>query len=217
MLDNVRFTDTIQSSILPAMMQVGRTGVAKTFKESISKSLGSEELAQQVLTAYAIGESISDDEAYKRILYFANDINFFLPVLSYAHYWSGNAYVYHFNEPNPWDGPWKGHANHILDVAFLFQNFNEHLSQEQEKSAIKFAEDFIQFAYGNAAWPAFSLGAEHLFARVYGLSVPQATDRVETVKVPSVHAERRETILKLANSIPSDNLIAAWGAFMAEL
>lgn len=197
------------------MIQRSRTGIAEAFKESIAKSLDSSELANEVLTAYEIGEDISDDEAFQRILYFGNDINFLLPTVSYASYWSGSAYIYHFNEPNPWDGPWKGYASHILDVAFLFQNYNEHLSELQRGTAIKFAEDLLNFANGEAAWPAFTWETGDLFARVYGSSVSEVKERVETVKVPSSRAERRETIFKLTSKIPSDDLSNAWAAFMA--
>ncbi|KAK5239916.1 hypothetical protein LTR40_014164, partial [Exophiala xenobiotica] len=61
---------------------------------------------------------------------------------------SGRALLYHFNEPNPWDGPFKGESSHILDVAFLLQNFVEHLGAEQQKPSKKFGSDFIDFVNG---------------------------------------------------------------------
>lgn len=41
------------------------------------------------------------------------------------------AYVFHFNEPNPWEGRFKGVAGHLTDTAFLFQNYEEYLDEER--------------------------------------------------------------------------------------
>lgn len=170
------------------------------------------------MAAYAINEEgISDDAAFTRILNFGNDVSFLLPVLSYAHCWNGSAYVYHFNEPNVWNGPWKGHASHILDVAYLFQNYNEHLPAQQSESAVKFAEDLITFSNGEAPWPVFNSDTGEFFARVYGISGSGIKGRVDTVKGSLLRAGRRETSLELAKKVSSDDLSRAWNAFMAGL
>jgi hypothetical protein len=60
-----------------------------------------------------------------------------------------------FKEPNTWEGPWRGFATHILDIAYLFQNINDHLTGAQRNVAIQFATDVITFANENALFPPF--------------------------------------------------------------
>jgi len=190
---------------------------ATTFKDSLTRSLKSAEAAAQVMDAYGITETLEREDAILRIMNFGNDISFFVPVLNYGHMWSGNAYLYHFNEPNTWDGPWKGHANHILDVAYVFQNYNDRLTSEQREVATQLAKDFITFANGKAPWPAFRLEDWKLHTRVYGGKARDDTNLVETVIAPSPRAQRRGAIIDLQKSIPSDDLALAWGLFLAGL
>lgn len=60
------------------------------------------------------------------------------------------AFLCRFNCPNPWDGAWKGHATHILDLAFLLLNYNQYLSKGQQQAAERFADDVIACARGPA-------------------------------------------------------------------
>ena len=76
------------------------------------------------------------------------------------------AYVFHFNEPNPWPGRYQGVATHILDAAFLFQNYNEFLDDAQQESTRAFGEDFIDFVVGKEPFPPY-VAAEG-GAMVYG-------------------------------------------------
>lgn len=119
--------------------------IAAAFCDSISASLSSHSgVAEKLLQAYALTPETADDEAFEKVLRVANDMNFYLPTLSLAQNLSGagcKTYVYRFNEPNPWDGPWKGHATHILDITFLLQNFNEFLDEKQKAQAEGFAKD----------------------------------------------------------------------------
>ncbi|KAM0806738.1 putative Carboxylic ester hydrolase [Seiridium cardinale] len=66
-----------------------------------------------------------------------------------------SAYVYVFNEQNPWDGLCKGYASHILDVAFILQNYKDSLRDLQKASAIAFGEDIVKFTNGQSAVEAF--------------------------------------------------------------
>ncbi|KAL2786639.1 Alpha/Beta hydrolase protein [Aspergillus keveii] len=203
------------ASILTMMINRSKEEIATSFTDSLTRSLGSAEKAAQILSAYAITEDRSDDQAFKAILRFANDIAFFVPVLNYGHCWSGEAFIFEFNEPNVWDGPWKGHANHILDVAYLFQNYNEHLPEAQRAVAVQFAKDVIAFANGHAPWAAFKWETGELNSRVYGGREPGTSGFVVTVPGPEPRTERADTILGLMAGIPADDLARAWGAFMA--
>ncbi|KAL4755536.1 hypothetical protein BDW72DRAFT_189286 [Aspergillus terricola var. indicus] len=94
-----------------------------------------------------------DDDAYPAVLNYINDVLFFTPVLTFAQGWKGNAYVYYFNEGNPWEGQWKGRTNHILDLAYLFQNFREFLSPKQQAVGLRSLRTFSDSATGRLLGP----------------------------------------------------------------
>ncbi|KAK5320495.1 hypothetical protein LTR93_006707 [Exophiala xenobiotica] len=126
-----------------------KAGIANTFRRSLENSLKDfPEERVKVLDFYGIANWGSDDVDMLNILRFGTDIVFYAPTFTMAKAMSGRALLYHFNEPNPWDGPFKGESSHILDVAFLLQNFVEHLGAEQQKPSKKFGSDFIDFVNG---------------------------------------------------------------------
>ncbi|KAK0110047.1 hypothetical protein ONS95_002707 [Cadophora gregata] len=186
--------------------------IAKGFCESIDKTLANyPSAADKVRHAYHITPDLPDNVAFRNVLQFQTDIGFYATALAYAQGWPGSAYLYHFNEPNPWDGPWKGEANHVLDVAFLFQNYNEHLEPEQRAVAVKFAEDVIKFVNGASDWKPYG---EVVGARVYGPSKDGLCGTY--VKGTSqAGSGRKSTIFELAEEFGLEPLSAAWGNFMA--
>ena len=106
-----------------------------------------------ILEGYDLKSDDSSVVAMKKILEFVTDVQFYGPTIAIAQGWPTSSFVYQFNEPNPWEGPLKGQANHILDVAFLFQNFNDHLEKGQRETAVKFAKDVITFINGQDPYP----------------------------------------------------------------
>jgi hypothetical protein len=114
--------------------------------------------------------------------------------------------VYHLNEPNPWDGPWKDSAPHCFDVALLFQNFREYLPLSQQTVGKRFAESFIGFIAGASTWERFT--TEKPLAMAFG----GVSDGLR--KTPS-ETGRRDIILKHAEQIGFDALAAAWQTFIA--
>jgi hypothetical protein len=155
-----------------------KPGCAKKFVAAMTTVVSSP-TAQQLLEEYGVVEDMPDDEGFSRILNFINDVLFFAPVLSFAQGWAGNAYVYYFNEENPWDGPWRGRASHILDLAYLFQNYREFLTPAQQSVGTAFAEDIFKFCHGVAPWPAVAGIPDGFVARTYGPSRGQAVGQVE--------------------------------------
>jgi hypothetical protein len=143
-------------------------------------------------------------------------MNFFVPVLNYSHMFSGNAYIYYFNEPNTWDGLWEGRATPCLDVEYPFQNCNESLSETQKEIAVTFAKDLITFVNGKAPWPAFRWEAIDLYSRIYGSSDPELKQKIEMLKMPTPRNEHRYTMVTLSAHISHDELHKAWALFMAE-
>ncbi|UPK93447.1 hypothetical protein LCI18_004382 [Fusarium solani-melongenae] len=113
-------------------------------------------------------EEVANDNFIK-ILTFCQDIVFRAPSITIARQWStGSAYVYHFNESNPWDGPWKGYASHTLDIAFLSQNFNGHLGLPLQELTKMLGADILRFVHGQASWQDFKAYEKKWTMRVYG-------------------------------------------------
>lgn len=167
--------------------------------------------AEKLRRAYHITPDLSDPVALRNILQFATDIEFYAPAIAFAEGWPGKAYLYYFNELNPWEGPWKGESTHILDVAFLFQNYSEFLGPAQKVIGIKFAEDFIKFISGKSEWAAFDDRKKG--AQVYGPS----RDGISSEYVEGVASERsgrKKTILELGEEFGLDELSAVWDNFM---
>lgn len=140
-----------------------KEGIAEAFRLSARKTLhGHPAALASLLDHYSLSESaartMSNDDAMMRILDFINDVAFTLPAIELAASSSCDSFVLSFNEPNPWDGPFKGYATHILDVAFLFQNFNQYLNEHQRQGAVNLARDIITFANHEAPCKPFNSG-----------------------------------------------------------
>lgn len=174
------------SSLLP--------NIAAAIAASFSRSL-SEPVAQAVLTAYSISSSTPDDEAMDSIINLATDIAYRFPAEYFARAFRGRSWTYAFTEENPWEGMFKGKSTHMLDAAFLFQNFNEHLDGEAKGTAAKLAEDFVMFANGKAG-ELWDEGVK----RVYGKEVGKESKLQKLVE---------------EGKVDLDDLSRAWGLFLA--
>jgi hypothetical protein len=185
-----------------------KPGLASAFHAFLVRNLSNPTAADAVFQAYNLSTSTSDDVAMKILTEFGTDIAYYAPALVYARSWLGKSYYYHFNEPNPWDGPFRGMSTHMLDAAFLFQNYNERLSPEVCEVAVSMASDFIMFANGVAPWKEFSKGIVRTFQS--GRSEKDAN---------RLGSDRRDTLFKLelAVKIDLDELSLAWGKFLSGL
>lgn len=140
-----------------------------------------------------------------------NDIFFLAPVLSISQGWTGNAYVYYFNEENPWEGPWKGRASHILDLAYLFQNYSEFQTPAQQAVGTAFAEDVFKFCHGVAPWPAISGITDGFTARTYGPSSTQTAGEVK--QQYGGGSQRRSILFDHADQVSLDELVKVLTVF----
>jgi hypothetical protein len=172
--------------------------------------------ADRILTAYGITEETSDSKSLLSVLDCFNDTMFFAPVLTFACGWNGNAHVYYFNEGNPWEGSWKGRATHILDLAYLFQNFREFLTAGQQKVGIAFAEDIFKFCHGVSPWPAVTEGNfdKGFSARVYGSS-DKGVARSVVNQAYGGETMRRGALRNLAAGVSLNDLVEVFVAFKA--
>lgn len=189
--------------------------IAQKFIDSVKKTLSSHsQVAEQLFSAYNITPDTPDEEATLAILRFASEASFYAPARAFAQGWpsppTGKFFLYHFNEGIPWPGRFQGEAGHILDVAFLFQNYNEHLSDEARAVARKYGEDFIEFVNGNDPWPPVQGGK--LGARVYGPSNEGVTTKYVEDGNPA-DIGRDERILKLGELVGFDNVLGAFQNF----
>ncbi|KAJ5194583.1 uncharacterized protein N7498_008021 [Penicillium cinerascens] len=207
----------VDTSILQVVAPRINANCTERFISAVRQVLASHpEEAQRILDFYGITEDTPDEKSISSIFKFSADILCHAAALSFARGWNGNAYVYHFNEGNPWDGPWKGHANHILDTAYLFQTFTEYLSPEQQKVGTAFAEDFFKFCHGLAPWPAITPGEINsgFSARVYG---PSDQGKISGVVTEAFGGDsmRRSILFDGASKVPLDDLAKVFVNFMA--
>ncbi|KAL2399166.1 hypothetical protein ABEF95_000334 [Exophiala dermatitidis] len=213
------------SSTLATMMAHLKPNIRDRFSASIRNSLSATtpNVAEALLEAYgfnspALADPAADDEAaFLRFLHFANDIGYYAATMSFARGWpsssspsSSRALVFFFNEPNPWPGPFQGQATHVLDVVFLFQNFNDKLPPAQRAAAEGFALDLMAFVAGKTPWDPYT--PEARTAKVFGPSLTEAVTRV-VADAESVEPGRRKTILELGKQVGLDKLAQAFGRF----
>jgi len=162
------------------------------FRAVAEKTLhGHPKALQAVLEHYSLTESaegtVTPEQTFSRVLRFISDVGFLVPAVELAVRFPGTSYVYAFNERNPWDGLFKGQASHILDVAFIFQNYNEHLDEAQRVAAETFGQDIIVFANGGAPWPSFN-GGNH------GVAVYEGGKR-EFAEPPAPETTKRDPFI----------------------
>lgn len=163
------------------------------------------EPVQQLLESYKISSDLDNQNALLYLLQFGSDIGHHAAALALAEKVPGDVFLMQFSEPNPWDGPFKGHSTHILDVAFLLQNFNDHLDETQRASAVQFAEDVIAFAYGKKPWEPFS--------NTRGLSTLQGGRR-EYLENGRATSKRYQELMQVAEITSLDSLLNAWTSFL---
>jgi len=174
---------------------------------SIKESLP-EEVANKLLTGYEIDQSTEDDQAFERVLQFGGDVSFYAGTFAFAQGLEENmpVYMYRFNEPNPWPGPWQGRSTHIHDLAFLFQNFSDFLSGAQNQLAEEFATDVLSFANNKEPWQNWTKSRK--VAKVI------ATDRKGMKEDVPEQTGRRKFFVDLANEVGLDTLRGAFDRFM---
>lgn len=150
-----------------------KQGIASAFQKSASKTLSDyPDALASILDHYSLSEvatsNLTDDEALTNVVKFITDVAFFIPAIEIAATLPRDTYVITFDEPNPWDGPFKGSASHILDVAFIFQNYNSKLNATQKAGAVQFGTDIVLFVNNKTPWKAFNRGKHGVALYVNG-------------------------------------------------
>ncbi|KAJ9131008.1 Carboxylic ester hydrolase [Pleurostoma richardsiae] len=153
----------MDASIMTAFNLMSRIdGLSNRFHSTIQNAVGRNTEASRAITrllaTYGIHLGLSDHEALIPITRFLTDIAFHEPAVTFAACWP-TAYFGQFDEGNPWEGPFLGQANHTLDIAYLWQNYNPVLDEAQTAVATAFGEDIVRFVAGAGSnLPSFQDG-----------------------------------------------------------
>jgi len=157
----------LDSMIFEYIGLIKETDVAARFGNAVRKFVPTGPGADAILEAYDITPSTPDPEAHISALRFVNEFIWGVPAYLLAFAWPGKSYVYRWDEPNPWEGKYKGHATHGLELAHLFLNWADKLSEKQQTLAVAISKDLISFTRGEEPW--LPLNKER-GRRVYGPS-----------------------------------------------
>lgn len=197
----------------------------KTLAQCLSSILDpvNNTIAPTLISAYGLDTTITANShiSTKAVLDLGNDICFALGARLFTRLWSASsvpgteAFLCHFNCPNPWEGAWKGHATHIQDIAFMLQNYSEFLSDGQQKSAKRFATDIIAFVNGRKPWKGYENNKSE-GSMVYYAAMEGSKDESGFVEdeIPD-KIGRRDILQKLKSLDILDKVMDAWLMFMA--
>lgn len=192
------------------VLNARKAGIGKVFRYSMSTSLANRPEIERLFNAYGLSADVSDEDALQGVLAFANDISFFAPACSFAAAWGKNGYVGNLNEGNPWSGPNQGKANHMFDIALLWQKYNSRMSEKAQQVTEAFASDIIRFTTGTDDLPPFR---DTQLVTVWGNSAAGHVRRMAGVDSPE--AGRTPHFLQLADDLGGlDTLLAAYQNFV---
>ncbi|KAH7116555.1 Alpha/Beta hydrolase protein [Dactylonectria estremocensis] len=214
-MDGMAFSSRVsgRTDILPRTMERCMSAVFDSISPNIAQDLGS----RYGLDIFA---EANTPETLEPVLRFGNDVMFSLPAREFARAWSESnvpdteAFLCHFNAPNPWDGPWKGHATHIQDIAFVLQNYRDTLSVGQRRCGERYANDLIAFVNGAKPWPAYQSDVEP-GSMVYDAPSDGDEDESRFVleEAPALTG-RRDLLQKVVGEELFDKLVDVWQMFM---
>jgi len=178
--------------------------IAATFASFLKANLPTE-LAARLLSGYGIVPHIDDADALTRILDIFSAVTFYAPAVVYSKAFEGRSYLLHFDQKNSFSGPLIGRASHILDAAYLFQNYNSYLNPDEVVVAEEFGKRVITFINGKEPWQKYD---ETGRALVLGDGGVQETNFLE-------YNGRNKEIWRITDEIGGDKLSSVLFAYMA--
>ncbi|KAH7176099.1 hypothetical protein EDB81DRAFT_897148 [Dactylonectria macrodidyma] len=131
-------------------------GITAAFRRHLNHALGNT-FSVKICEFYGLETNGPDGLAVRKIASLLTDVMFFAPAIELCRTWPGSATLGLFNERNPWDRPHKGKSNHLLDVAFMWGNFNHVYDRKNWKVARTLAERVVSFTYNKAEVPRFGV------------------------------------------------------------
>ena len=127
---------------------------------------------------------------------------------------NANTFYYHFDCPNPWGGPWKGHATHGLDLLFTLQTYHDHLALGQQYCAERFASDFVAFVNGKDPWLAPPRHGRHGSKVYFAAPDDEKDESLFVTDESSPELRRRRILLTVLKEEYWDRLFDAWQMFL---
>lgn len=168
-------------------------GITSSFRTHLIKSLG-ESAASRVAANYNISDNTPDEESLLAIAQAITDVGYYALSVKFAESFPGDCVLGHFNEQNPWDGVHSGRANHILDIAYLWGNYDEKYGDHNRRVAKSLAGDVLSFIHKVDDLPVFGLKEKKVVA--YGPGIDGVSR--EILRWDDRGARRDSTIFELA-------------------
>ncbi|WAO91792.1 Carboxylic ester hydrolase [Fusarium falciforme] len=173
-------------------LRARQQGITTNFRTHLIKTLGKTETSR-VLDHYNIRDDTPDEESLLSIAQAITDVGYYALSVKYAESFPGDSVLGHFNEPNPWDGVHAGRANHILDIAYLFGNYEGRYGPQNKLVARSLAEDVLSFVHRVDGLPAFGVEKKVI---VYGPGIGGMSRQI--LRWDDGAAMRNGTIFELA-------------------
>ena len=198
----------LDSQVFEILGMLPKENVIEPFIKALEAHITNAATLHKVLDMYGISRATTDADALVPVLRFISEVKFCAAAHFYASSWPQDSYLYHFDELNPWHGPWQGYATHGLELAYLFQNYNEYLNADQKQVSRAMGADMIEFAYGRAPWARFR---DQRGFQVYG----DSSENIATwVPYGSEKDGRTTRITKLRDEVGLDDCASAIEAFL---
>jgi len=104
-------------------------------------------------------------EAYRDAFrFFLTVVIFHFPSLRIAETFGGKAYLYHFEEPSPYEGPTFGLPVHGQCAVFVYNNDRKFWPESGQRVSLEMMKKWTGFAYGKELWELYA--AEKRFMRL---------------------------------------------------
>ncbi|KAH8675161.1 Alpha/Beta hydrolase protein [Ilyonectria robusta] len=132
-------------------------GITEAFRLFLIDGLG-DTAACKILDHYGILQGGADEESIINITQLLTDVGYYAPLVKAGEAYPAPFILGHFNERNPWAGIHQGRANHILDIAYLWGNYEDKYGPQNKVIAEALAEDVISFIWGQDVLPSFNDG-----------------------------------------------------------
>jgi len=124
----------------------------------VSRKVLDDESATHLLNTFGISTSNTRQQAIDSAVKFFTVNAFVRPAIDYTKHWpdSSKAYLFAFNQGNPFPGPFQGKATHTVDALYQFRNVRHLLPTQADKDiGDDFAMALVDFAHGIENIPPF--------------------------------------------------------------
>lgn len=149
---------------------LGDTGVEGIVVDGISLKVSQERFRHHVKSIFAAtdaeifcknfgftSENVSYENYRDAMRLFLGLLMFQYPNLMIAEHFSnaGSAYLYHFEEPSPYEGPTFGIPYHGQCALYMYQNENEVYPEGGRRTAVEMGRIWTAFAHGKQPWEPY--------------------------------------------------------------